>query len=400
MAYTKQQIKEDKKNWWYWTERQNAITNKNIKETEAQLKKYYKSAMDNIIGQFEATYNKVLLSIEDGREPTPADLYKLDTYWKQQGELQKALTKLGDKQAEVLSKNFMNEWRHIYEGVAAKDDLFFSGVSFENAEQMINQIWCADGKNWSQRIWKNTELLQQELNDGLVDCLLAGRNPSELRQRLQERFNVAYSRADSVVRTEMTHIQTQAARQRYSDAGVKEVEVWADKDERRCDKCGKLHQKRFPVGGAMPIPAHPRCRCCILPVVDDDLTKIKYDDIIFGKSLGAAAKNYPVKASGNSRQHFKFAEGTNITDVVLIMGKGTNKPLADKYRIAIRNGIKNPDDIQKMSGNGVVVDNGVNRPAEIHWYVANGEEFEFKVKRYKDETKKGKVSRGKQYRFN
>ena len=77
------------------------------------------------------------------------------------------------------------------------------------------------------------------------------------------------------------------------------------------------------------------------------------------------------------------------------MGKGTNKPLADNYRIAIRNGIKNPDDISKMSGNGVVVDNGVNRPAEIHWYVANGEEFEFKVKRYQDETKKGKVSRGK-----
>jgi hypothetical protein len=71
----------------YWKDRQaktiNNLTNKNIRETEAQLKKYYKSAMDNIIGQFEATYNKVLLSIEDGREPTPADLYKLDTYWKQ-----------------------------------------------------------------------------------------------------------------------------------------------------------------------------------------------------------------------------------------------------------------------------------------------------------------------------
>jgi hypothetical protein len=77
---------------------------------------------------------------------------------------------------------------------------------------MINQIWCADGKSWSSRVWKNTELLQQELNDSLIDCLLTGRNPSELKQRLIERFNVAYNRADSIVRTEITHIQTQAAR--------------------------------------------------------------------------------------------------------------------------------------------------------------------------------------------
>ncbi len=89
------------------------------------------------------------------------------------------------------------------------------------------------------------------------------------KKLLQERFNVSYNRADSIVRTEMAHIQTQAAKQRYADAGLEEVEVWADKDERRCDVCGKLHQKRFPIGANMPIPAHPRCRWCILPVVED-----------------------------------------------------------------------------------------------------------------------------------
>lgn len=68
----------------------------------------------------------------------------------------------------------------------------------------------------------------------------------------------------------MTHIQTQAARQRYLDYGISEVEVWADEDERRCDVCGKLHLKRFGIYEKMPIPAHPRCRCCIVPVVDNE----------------------------------------------------------------------------------------------------------------------------------
>lgn len=59
--------------------------------------------------------------------------------------------------------------------------------------------------------------------------------------------------------------------------------MWADKDERRCEKCGKLHQKRYPIGANVPIPAHPNCRCCVVPVVedltlDDDNGKINYSE--------------------------------------------------------------------------------------------------------------------------
>ena len=98
-----------------------------------------------------------------------------------------------------------------------------------------------------------------------------------------EQFDVSYRSADSVVRTEMAHIQTQAAKQRYLDAGITEVEVWAEKDERQCEICGKLHQKRFPIDGAMPVPAHPRCRCCIIPVVEEKkevefFTSASYND--------------------------------------------------------------------------------------------------------------------------
>ena len=125
----------------------------------------------------------------------------------------------------------------------------------------------ADGKSWSQRIWENTERLAAELNEGLIHCVATGKKTTELKNILQERFGVSYSRADALVRTEMAHIQTQAAQKRYEDAGVLEVEVWAPKDERQCEVCGELHMKRFPANGPMPIPAHPRCRCCVLPVV-------------------------------------------------------------------------------------------------------------------------------------
>jgi SPP1 gp7 family putative phage head morphogenesis protein len=256
--------------WWAerQAEEQQKLTEKNIADTEKQLRKYYKTAMENTVGQFEKTYTHILSSMEEGREPTPADLYKLDTYWKMQGQLTQELTKLGDKQAALFSKKFMDEYTHIYKAFAIKDDLFFGDIDKGVAEQLINAIWCADGKTWSSRIWTNTKYLQETLNETLLDCLITGRKPADLKKELMQRFTVSFSNADSIVRTEMAHIQTEAAKQRYKDAGVEMVEVWADKDERRCDICGKLHQTKHPINGTMPIPAHPRCRCCILPVIN------------------------------------------------------------------------------------------------------------------------------------
>lgn len=256
----------------YWKERQalaqESLTAKSIKETEKQLAKYYKRTMQSVLDEFENTYNKLLLTVAEERTPTPADLYKLDKYWQMQGQIAKELTKLGDKQAALLSQKFMTQYEAIYRAISLKGESQFTNISRETVEQMINQIWCADGKSWSERIWTNTEILREELNNGLIECVVSGKKTSQLKELLQERFLVSYNRADSIVRTEMAHIQTQAAQQRYLDYGITEVQVWADKDERRCDICGKLHKQRFPIGGAMPIPAHPRCRCCIIPVVE------------------------------------------------------------------------------------------------------------------------------------
>ena len=277
MALTRQELKQDKRNWWYWQERgaaaQAELTERSIAQTEKQLARYYARTQQEVIGLFEATYNKLLTAVAEGKQPTPADLYKLDSYWQMQGQLKALLLKLGDKQAALLGDRFAKQYRAIYESLALQSSGAFSKVDADVAKQMVNQIWCADGKTWSNRVWDNTELLQQRLNESLIECVVAGRKPSALKELLQNEFGVSFSRADTLVRTEMSHIQNQAARDRYRAEGVEEFEVWADKDERRCDVCGELHKKRFPINAKIPIPAHPRCRCCILPVVDVEAPK-------------------------------------------------------------------------------------------------------------------------------
>jgi SPP1 gp7 family putative phage head morphogenesis protein len=256
--------------YWYRRniEAQRNVSELNIQQIERKLIKYYSKVQKEIIGQFVETYNKVLLSITDGRTPTAADLYKLDTYWQGQTQLREMLKALGDKEAELLAAAFIKQYQDIYENIAIPGAEAFNTLDLKMAAQVIESIWAADGKTWSERIWDNTALLAQTLEDELIHCVIAGKKTTDLKKLLQERFDVSYRRADMLVRTEMAHITTTAAQKRYEDAGITEVEVWADKDERRCDHCGRLHKKRFPIGGKVPIPAHPNCRCNILPVIE------------------------------------------------------------------------------------------------------------------------------------
>lgn len=271
----------------YWQDRmleaQKKWSDKSIDEINAQLLKYYKSAMQSTIRDFEAVYDKVLTQAEDNKPITPADLYKLDKYYQIQAQLKNRLQKLGDKSCAAMSAEFEREYKHIYsaltidsEGQAIKamvSDIAFSSIDEEAAKYVASQIWCADGKSWSQRVWGNMDELQQTLNDGLIDCIVSGKKTSDLKNLLIERFNVGYHRAETITRTEIAHIETQAAKDRYKNYGIEKVQILADTDSRTCDVCAKLDGKEFDINAKIPIPAHPNCRCCIIPVVNEPKTE-------------------------------------------------------------------------------------------------------------------------------
>ena len=256
----------------YWQDRhqasQNALANKRRRELDRQIRRYYKNLSRQVISEYEALYDKVLLKQAAGEVVSPATLYAMDKYWSMNAQLRKRLSKTNAKFEAMMSKIFEIVYWDSYKAINLQGLEAFSTINDAAVRQVLNAVWAADGKSWSQRIWQNTQLLQQTLDEGLIQCVVTGKKTSQLKEVLQDRFNVSYSRADTLVRTEIAHIQTEAAKQRYTDYGIQQVEIWADEDERRCDVCGKLHQKKYPVGAAVPIPAHPNCRCCIVPVIE------------------------------------------------------------------------------------------------------------------------------------
>ena len=119
----------------------------------------------------------------------------------------------------------------------------------------------------------------------------------------------------------------------------------------------------------------------------ETIEKSEKSDIIksfrVGRSVGAAAKRYPVKMP-ESRQHTKLAEGQNIIGTAFA-GKGTSKEIRDRFRLESMYKIP-ADEWQKVSGVGYVIVNGKSVKAELHWYEAKGEIVEMKVKRFYDQS--------------
>lgn len=256
----------------YWANRlaraQAAITEKSLKQIEKQLAQYYATSAKRVVSDFEATYNKILAQQEDGKQITPADLYKLDRYWSMQGQLRQEMQKLGNKTLSLFTKVFELNYFEVYYSLNIQGLKAFSTIDKSAVKQLINSIWVADGKTFSQRVWDNTSRLLETLNEELINCVVAGKKTTQLKNALMERFGVSYRRADTLARTELCHIQTQAAQQRYKDYGIKEVEVLVDPDERTCELCKALMGKRFPINGTPPLPVHPNERCALVPVVE------------------------------------------------------------------------------------------------------------------------------------
>lgn len=263
----------------YWLKRheraKQKLTDKGIEDINKQLQKYYKSCMNKVISDFEATYDKILAAKAEEKEVTPADLYRLDRYWQMQAQLRDELQKLGDKEAKLLSDRFTKFYMNIYKATAIPSDASFATIDKSMAYQMINQIWCADGKTWSQRIWDNVNRLQETLNEALIHCVITGTDAGKLKRLLSDRFGVSYRRASTLVNTEMSHIQNQAAKHRYQDSGLEKYEFLGREEKDGCGHspdCHKLDGQVFYLvemkEGVNAPPMHPNCRCSIVPVIE------------------------------------------------------------------------------------------------------------------------------------
>lgn len=246
----------------YWQNRYHDLLDAGTKTTKLQLITEYQRVAKNIISDAETLYLEML----DKGEMSLGYLYQQDRYYKLLAKINKQLQLLGAKEIKILDKGMLDIWNKTGALVTGNDQWALTNP--ELARQVINTVWCADGKSWSDRIWQRKAELQSVLSQDMMDCVLQGKSHEYMVKDLRQRFDVTRRQAEAIARTELNHVQNRAAAQGYLDAGYTHYRFITALDGCTCDECRKLNQQVFAFADAQEgvnfPPIHTNCRSNII----------------------------------------------------------------------------------------------------------------------------------------
>ena len=172
------------------------------------------------------------------------------------------------------------------EGQRAFDFLGIESVfqinSPEIRSQIMNQV-----RVFSEGI---TETTLDGLRNTLIEGVEAGESIGKLADRIKKFTGFNSNRSEMIARTEVIRAQGKAELIAWTESGlVKEVIWYTALDERVCKICEPLHSKQVKInkafltvgemkelkldpnydGTVKAPPAHPQCRCTLIPVIND-----------------------------------------------------------------------------------------------------------------------------------
>lgn len=146
-------------------------------------------------------------------------------------------------------------------------------LSEKKIDRLLKSKWS--GKNYSKRIWGNTQDVAYKLKREMVISLMTGKTNREVAQTIQNEFGVSAYKARRLVRTESCYVANQTEIMSYEDSGIEKYEYCATLDLRTSPQCQKLDGKIFKVkdaqAGVNLPPMHPFCRSTTLAYFDDDI---------------------------------------------------------------------------------------------------------------------------------
>lgn len=138
-------------------------------------------------------------------------------------------------------------------------------VDSKRMQDVLRTPWS--GKNYSERIWKNSDKLAKTIQDTIVNGVHRGVSVKTLAKEVQTRMGVGKSDAVRLVRTELNYIHNQATLDSLREAKMGYFQFIATLDKRTSSVCRNHDNNVYPldeaeVGSNVP-PLHPRCRSTI-----------------------------------------------------------------------------------------------------------------------------------------
>lgn len=242
-----------------YAEASKLLTGKEFKQWRMSLEEYL-DAID------KTADNKLLLELN-----TLAMRKRISRLDKLYGDTLKNLYRLGTDSENGMTKflsgaykdNYYKNLFDIGKTIGIKSSV--SEVDDKKIRKVLNNSWS--GKNYSQRIWKNTDKLAKLIKNEITDGFHRGVSINKMAKLVQQRMNVGKYEATRLVRTEMNYVQNQAALDSIKDTDMKYYIFLATLDKKTSTLCRAHDRKVYPVDSATPgtnmPPLHPHCRSTI-----------------------------------------------------------------------------------------------------------------------------------------
>jgi SPP1 gp7 family putative phage head morphogenesis protein len=216
------------------------------------------------------------------------DKYIKDNYKARISRLEQIQAQIYAKAKQIYPKEEL-EHKMAYEGVVNQSyykavydtqmgtgyDFSFNKIDKNLMDSILSERWS--GKNYSQRVWGNTDILAESLSEVLGGGLLSGQSIAKTSKQIRERFKVSQYYAERLVRTETNHFNNTADAMAYEEMGVEMYVFVATLDERTSEKCQDMDGKKFAYKdkeeGVNYPPLHPNCRSKTRGYIDEETEK-------------------------------------------------------------------------------------------------------------------------------
>ena len=194
-------------------------------------------------------------------------------------QMQQSLEELAAKYQDVMREGMKAAYQSTYYHTAFEVQKGFevgfdiTGVDQNLLEKILSKPWAVDGLNFSDRIWKNKQLLVGTLDRELTQGLIIGKSPQKIINAVSDKMNVSRIQAGRLIMTESAYFGSLARRDCFKELDVDKYVIVATLDSRTSEICreldGKIYQmKDYKVGVTAP-PFHVLCRTTIAPYFED-----------------------------------------------------------------------------------------------------------------------------------
>ena len=175
-------------------------------------------------------------------------------------------------------------------------------------DRILKSKWS--GKNYSKRIWSNTQALANDVQEELLINFLTGRTDREAAEVIRNKFGTGAMEARRLIRTESCFVAGEMTAKAYEEADIERYRYVATLDLRTSQICRELDGKVFLLkdkkAGTNYPPMHPWCRSTTIATwSDEELAGMKRRarDPVTGKT-------YTVPANMTYKEWYKqYVEG-------------------------------------------------------------------------------------------